>query len=143
VEQIDSNLQDTSNQSPSSVVKTKTSAAALLSFRCSMAGFFIFFLIIILDLLWGVHGSGMMNIVYPVLSIISFALSAIGLVCGIIGLIRGKVISGMPRGSGYAIIGLIIGVALMIVWIANIIDREKASKIKPYVEVFCEMPAKD
>jgi hypothetical protein len=135
-EQDNSDLQDTNGQSMSSAKKTKTSPAASGSFRCGIAGFLILLVLIILDF-GGAHSLVMMNIVYPVLSIVSFILSVIGLVTGIVSLVRIKVISGRLQGSGFAIIGLIIGAIMITIWTLNFIDRERFSRIKisPVVEV--------
>jgi hypothetical protein len=135
-EQDGSDLQHTNSQSMSSAKKTKTGRAASGSFRCGIAGFLILLVLIILDF-GGAHSLVMMSIVYPVLSIVSFVLSVIGLVMGIVSLVRIKVLSGRLQGSGFAIIGLIIGAIMITVWTLNIIDRKRFSRIKisPVVEV--------
>jgi general secretion pathway protein G len=119
LEQIGSNLGDTSNQSASPAVKIKTSAIALWSLICGIAGFLIYLLLMLLT----IYGLVPLDTSTKGDCIgIGLCLGIMGLILGIISRIRIKKLSGKLKGSAIAIIGLILSITV-IIWmpILNVI----------------------
>jgi general secretion pathway protein G len=121
-----SDILETNSQTASSAGRTKTSAAALWSFICGIAGLFIFASIIVLaefGLFRNHQNVGQIILLCFNVSII------LGIILGKIGHTRINQSAGKVKGSGFAITGLVLSVIGIIIFILSLIPVKFSNKL--------------